>query len=135
MIQVTATGLTIADVKAQLEMFFMAPAATEPVPTPADIFPAGDDVGREAEYANLMVTPANDGTFPSPRELAMVHAYSLEGDLRPRVKQILSTSSGGALADKMAQVKALFKRFGVDKVSDIPAEKYAEFMQDSEALL
>lgn len=35
---------------------------------------------------------------------------------------------------KQAQVKALIKKFGAKKLTDIPAEKYSELMQEAEVL-
>jgi hypothetical protein len=72
----------------------------------ADLFPATDQVGDKAESKK----------------------FDLEKDLRPRTKALHE-------AGKVAELKALFDKFGCVSVGKLKPAQFADFMSESEKLL
>lgn len=72
----------------------------------------------------------------APKDVAQAKTYTVE-DIRARVQKITDNAKerGDDMPAAVAYVKKLFARFGMAKVSDLPAEKYGEFMTASEKFL
>jgi hypothetical protein len=87
----------------------------------ADIFPATDQVGDKVE-------PKTKRSKLSKSETAIKAVYELEQDLRPRTKALVA-------AGKIAELKALFDKFGCDSVGKLKPDQFAGFMSESEKLL
>jgi hypothetical protein len=92
----------------------------------ADIFPATDHVGDKIEPKK---TRAKKPDAPFVRPGAVVtDGYDLEEHLRPRTKALVA-------AGKIAELKALFDKFGCDSVGKLKPDQFADFMSESEKLL
>lgn len=159
MIQITITGETLDDVFAKMKGMMGGVVVSHD--TRNDDRPKGgidikDDLdnapvvsdeapkrgrGRPAKPQTIEgtakdVTASKDVTPPSAPEAAQAKTYTVE-DIRARVQKITDNAKerGDDMPAAVAYVKKLFARFGMAKVSDLPAEKYGEFMMASEKFL
>jgi hypothetical protein len=92
----------------------------------ADIFPATDQVGDRPK-----VEPKKPRSFTSKSAAPVTNpnpVYDLETDLRPRTKALVA-------AGKIAELKALFDKFGCVSVGKLKPAQFADFMSESEKLL
>lgn len=93
------------------------PAAQAPVPLTAPVLQRG----MQPETVQPDTTATQTKQQPAPMQPGEVPVYTLVD-----IRGVLSTLTK---AGKKTQVQELIKSFGVDKLSQIPEERYPEVMQ------
>ncbi len=142
MIQITFTGNTLAEAlsnaKAMAEEFLKEDTASK-----KSTLGLRDDLddakviedekpkrGRSTQAPRAIDAKAKDVTKDKAPEITAEK-------IRERVQAITDAAQkrGDEMPEAIAYVKKLFAKFEMKKVSDLPAEKYADFMTVSEAFL
>lgn len=159
MIQLTITGNTLEEVFENVAKAHAAAARLTATPVETNnaalkTADAGSGLGLKDDLDNAPVVPdeapkrgrgrppktidatVKDVTPPSAPEAASAKTYTVD-DIRARVQKITDNAKerGDDMPAAVAYVKKLFARFGMAKVSDLPAGKYGEFMVASEKFL
>lgn len=128
-------------------------APQEQVKEPTEIFPPSDTVGEEEQIPrDPPAEKAKRGRKPKAPEMTLQREQQPEtqteapaisvDDIRDRVRQVINSCKASLPDDeKQPDAKAvehtskLFAKFDIKKVSDLSADRYAEFMTESEKWL
>ncbi|KMM56653.1 hypothetical protein ACH95_17150 [Bacillus glycinifermentans] len=93
-------------------------------------------VAQETEETPQVETPPTEDVKEEPSTQEVEETPNQEEEETPAISKEVVRDKLAALAQegKQAEVKKLFAKFGAKKLSEVPAEKYAELLKHAEAL-
>lgn len=94
----------------------------------------GEAPAKKPKAAKAEPAPTPPAAEPAPQEAAPSEPAAASPSKAPTLEEVRARFAELSQAGKAAEVKALLKKFGAAKLTDVPSEKYDELLAAAEGI-